>query len=290
MDDEYSRHMKILRAQINNFEDEASDVSAEEQKLITAIETLEKDLRSVLSEAKNVKEQTDGIFKTKGELCCEILEKQKKISLLQLESNTLSQTLELLQQERSSLSEHFAKKRVYYQKVQEDLSVKFQEKQKWFNAQESQVTAYQIVGEGDHEQSKFLIEGNDEIFVKVTSSSHSEQDIERNLKAELESSAARLQECLAKKSEISMNSSKMNQLIEQLKLKMYGFSTEMVTMDVKTLEEELQAVLADKTGELEYLQSLMDRTEQMQLISEEIKCSCGEEYNVNMMGFDGCLI
>lgn len=39
----------------------------------------------------------------------------------------------------------------------------------------------------------------------------------------------------------------------------------MVTMDVKTLEEELQAVLADKTGQLEYLQSLMDRTEQMQV-------------------------
>lgn len=68
MDDEYSQHMKTLRAQINSkynhlyffsfrnrlkfhihradFEDEASDVFVEEQKLITAIETMEKDLGS----------------------------------------------------------------------------------------------------------------------------------------------------------------------------------------------------------------------------------------------------
>lgn len=46
---------------------------------------------TVVSEAKRVKEETDGILKTKGELCCEILKKQKKISALQVESNTLTQ-------------------------------------------------------------------------------------------------------------------------------------------------------------------------------------------------------
>ena len=50
---------------------------------------------AVLAETKHLKEETDEIVIAKGQLCCQILEKQKKISSLEIESATLSQVVNL---------------------------------------------------------------------------------------------------------------------------------------------------------------------------------------------------
>lgn len=51
-------------------------------------------------------------------------------------------------------------------------------------------------------------------------------------------------------------------------------------MDIRSLEEEYNALLSGKTGETEYLQSLQEQVEKLKGISHVVKCSCGEEYRV----------
>lgn len=85
-------------------EDQAVKLSVEEQMQITTIQTMEKDVDSAQSEAKRLKHDADQMVKEKGQICLRILEKQKKIASLESDSSTLTQTLELIQQEKVSLS------------------------------------------------------------------------------------------------------------------------------------------------------------------------------------------
>ncbi|KAH9782008.1 Tropomyosin [Citrus sinensis] len=62
----------------------------------------------------------------KGQICAQILEKQRKIASLESDSSTLSQTLELITQERVSISSKLVEKSTYYNKVTEDISKKLQ--------------------------------------------------------------------------------------------------------------------------------------------------------------------
>ncbi|KAH9782009.1 Tropomyosin [Citrus sinensis] len=67
----------------------------------------------------------------KGQICAQILEKQRKIASLESDSSTLSQTLELITQERVSISSKLVEKSTYYNKVTEDISKKLQLQQDW---------------------------------------------------------------------------------------------------------------------------------------------------------------
>ncbi|KAL0326448.1 UNVERIFIED_CONTAM: hypothetical protein Sradi_5214100 [Sesamum radiatum] len=58
--------------------------------------------------------------------------------------------------------------------------------------------------------------------------------------------------------------------------------SELWEMDEKSLEEELQALLSDKSGEAEYVQSLQLQIMRVKEISHIVRCSCGEEYNVKL--------
>lgn len=53
-------------------------------------------------------------------------------------------------------------------------------------------------------------------------------------------------------------------------------------MDDKSLKEELEALLSDKTGEAEYVESLQLQIMRLKEISHTVRCSCGEEYNVTL--------
>lgn len=125
--------MKTLRSQMNDVEDQAAKISVEEQMQLTSIQTMEKDLDSAKSETKKLKEDTDQMMKAKGLICSQILEKQRKIASLESDSSTLTQTLELIQQERDSLSAKLLERRTFYTKVGEELSAKLQEQQEWVN-------------------------------------------------------------------------------------------------------------------------------------------------------------
>ncbi|KAF8025178.1 hypothetical protein BT93_F2119 [Corymbia citriodora subsp. variegata] len=118
--EDYLQYMKTLRCQMNDVEDQATKISVEEQMQITTIQSLESNLTSAKSEDQKLKEETEQMMTAKGEICSQILDKQRKVATLESDCRTLTQTLELVHQERHLL-------------CQGDIDVKFQQLQGWHN-------------------------------------------------------------------------------------------------------------------------------------------------------------
>ncbi|KAF7824917.1 uncharacterized protein G2W53_023061 [Senna tora] len=109
--DEYLQHMKALRSQMNDVEDQAAKITAEEQMHLTNMRTLENDIDSAKSVMRKLREDAEKMQKAKGEICSQIVEKQRKSSSLESDLSTLAQTFELIQHERIGLLAKLANKR-----------------------------------------------------------------------------------------------------------------------------------------------------------------------------------
>ncbi|XP_024031627.1 uncharacterized protein LOC21395844 isoform X1 [Morus notabilis] len=256
--DEYLHFMKTLRTQMNDVEDQAAKLSVEEQRQLTIIQTLENDLLSAKSQISKLKEDIEGMLKAKGEICSQILEKQRMIASLESDSSTLSQTLELIQQEKTGLSAKLMEKRTYYQKVTKDMNFRLQEQKDYFN---SLVTSGEAGKHG------------------------TENDARKNLMAKLDSAKAKVDEISEMKSKLVMKNKKVKQAIKQVNSRAYDFEPLLRAVDLKTLEKEYNTLLSDKAGVTEYLQSLQAQVDILKGISHVVKCACGEEYRV---GTDLC--
>ncbi|KAF8025142.1 hypothetical protein BT93_F2094 [Corymbia citriodora subsp. variegata] len=95
-----------------DMEDQATKISVEEQMLITTIQSLESDLTSAKSEDQKLKEETEQMMTAKGDICSQILDKQRKVASLESDCRTLTQTLELVRQERVGLLAKLVEKRL----------------------------------------------------------------------------------------------------------------------------------------------------------------------------------
>ncbi|XP_050254313.1 uncharacterized protein LOC126700281 isoform X2 [Quercus robur] len=284
--EDYLLCMKTLRSQMNDVEDQTAKITVEEQMQLTTIQTLEIDLNSAKSETKQLKEDTEQMMKAKGQICSQILERQRKIVSLESDSSTLAQTLELIQQEKASLSSKLLEMRTYFTKVGEEINAKLQEQQDWVNSHKisrklgEHVLVKDRIGEQTGEtEGKSSIDGD-----LITDNLGSEA--KNNLMAKLDAAKATLDEISQMKSKLVMENSKMKQLLEQVKFKANDFEPELRTMDIKTLEEEHNALLSDKAGVIEYLQTLPSQIETLKGISHIITCACGKEYKV---GVDCCV-
>ncbi|KAK4608725.1 hypothetical protein RGQ29_002211 [Quercus rubra] len=89
--EDYLLYMKTLRSQMNDVEDQTAKITVEEQMQLTTIQTLEIDLSSAKSETKQLKEDTKQMMKAKGQICLQILERERKIVSLESDSSTLAQ-------------------------------------------------------------------------------------------------------------------------------------------------------------------------------------------------------
>ncbi|CAN6686659.1 unnamed protein product [Malus baccata var. baccata] len=239
--EEYLQYMKTLRSQMNDVEDQAAKVSVEEQMQLTTIQTLENDLNSAISETKQFMEDIEQMKNAKGQVCSLILEKQRKIASLESDSSTLIQTLELIEQERINLSSKLIEKSTHYMKVREDVNAKLQLQQDWVY---SHCTHMEL---GEHGMVKDRFDEK-EFQGKASFDNHLSMD------------------------------NQMKQAIEQVNLRESDFKPELRAMDIKTLEEEYNALLSDKAGETEYLKTLQDQIEKLRVV----KCTCGEEYKVEV--------
>ncbi|KAM4068343.1 hypothetical protein ACJW30_12G003500 [Castanea mollissima] len=284
--EDYLLYMKTLRSQMNDVEDQTAKITVEEQMQLTTIQTLEIDLNSAKSETKQLKEDTEQMMKAKGEICSQILERQRKIVSLESDSSTLAQTLELIQQEKASLSSKLLEMRTYFTKVGEEINAKLEEQQDWVNSHKisrklgEHVLVKDRIGEQTGEtEGKSSIDG-DLIMDNLGG------EAKNNLMAKLDAAKAKLDEISRMKSKLIMENSKMKQLLEQVKFKENDFEPELRTMDIKTLEEEHNALLLDKAGVIEYLQTLPSQIETLKGISHIITCACGKEYKV---GVDCCV-
>ncbi|XP_008441195.1 uncharacterized protein LOC103485401 isoform X5 [Cucumis melo] len=89
--EEYLQYMKTLRFQMNDVEDQAMKISVQEHMHFATIQTMENDLNSAKSELKQLNEDAERMMQAKGEICSQILEKQRKIASLESDVSTLSQ-------------------------------------------------------------------------------------------------------------------------------------------------------------------------------------------------------
>ncbi|VYS47898.1 unnamed protein product [Arabidopsis thaliana] len=252
--EEYLQYMKTLRSQMTDVEDHAAKVSVEEQMQVTTISTLEKDLEHALSETKRLKEETDQKTRTRGEICSHILEKQRKISSMESDSVNIAQSLELILQERDSLSAKLVSKRSNYLKTAEEARTKLEEQKGWFISHMSNET-----GQQGHKK-----------------------ETRNNLMELSDSARAKLDQAKLMRSNLLQENSKIKLSTENVKHKINEFKPELMSVDIKILEEEYTALLSDESGEAEYLSSLQSQAEKLKGISYIGKCGCGEEYSVGL--------
>ncbi|OIW06214.1 hypothetical protein TanjilG_03839 [Lupinus angustifolius] len=286
--EEYLHYMKTLRSQMNDVEEQAAKISVEEEMQSTNVRTLEKDIDSAKSEISQLKEDSEKMKKEKGEMCSKILEKQKKVASLESDISSLTQqTLELIQQERVGLSAKLSQKRAYYSKVAEDMSAKLQHQQEWFRnekicreVKEQELDKEKVNGQKSEAEGmgfKLLREASIDGDLVMD---NQECDARKNLITKVDSAKAKLDEILLLKAKVLMENNKMKLAIEDVKSSMVDFKPELKAADVTALEEEFNALLSDKAGEREYLQSLENQIEKLKEFRHVVKCACGEEYTV----------
>ncbi|KAF7849491.1 hypothetical protein BT93_L0732 [Corymbia citriodora subsp. variegata] len=102
----------------------------------------------------------------------------------------------------------------------------------------------------------------------------------------VDSATAKLDQLQSTKAKLAAENSAMKLRIEQIKSQSNVFQEELRAMDVKTLEKEQKALLADVVGETEFQQSLQNQIGELKGISQPVKCACGQEYK---MGLDACV-
>ncbi|BAU03238.1 hypothetical protein VIGAN_UM051000 [Vigna angularis var. angularis] len=191
------------------------------------------------------------------------------------------QTLELIQQERVGLSSKLSEKRAYYSKVAEDMNAKLQKQQEWVSStrkisrelQKHDLATGKVVGEISKAEGKTGATCN--LLVDNLGSV-----ARTNLINELDSAKARLEEILTLKAKVLTENTKIKLAIEDVKCRENEFKPELKAAGLTALEEEYKALLLDKAGETEYLQSLENQVEKLKEIRHVVKCACGEEYNV----------
>ncbi|XP_057730744.1 uncharacterized protein LOC130946078 [Arachis stenosperma] len=301
--EEYLLCMKTLRSQMNDVEDQAAKISVEEETQLTNVRTMEKDIESVKSEVKRTKEDTEQMKKVMGELCSKILENQKKIASLESDISKLTQTLELIHQEKVGLSAKLSEKRAYYTKVEEDLSAKLQKQQEWHRTKMTsrKLKEHEIKEKVDLQKSKTKgmthascdhCDWCHKIYGSVGKSmgkaaadgncimENLGSDARKSIITKLDSAKGRLNEILNLKSKMLMENNKIKLAIEDLKCKTNDFKLELKAADITVLQEEYNALMSDKAGEIEYLQSLGKQVDKLKEIHHVVKCACGEEFTV----------
>ncbi|TYI71201.1 hypothetical protein E1A91_D08G277300v1 [Gossypium mustelinum] len=279
--EEYLQYMKTLRSQISDVEDQAANVSAEEQIHFTTIQTLQNDILSAKSMKQQLMEDIEKMLTAKGQLCSLIIEKQRKIAALDSDSTTLAQTLELIQHEKISLTSKLIEKRAYYSKVVEDLSYKLQQQQDWVKSQKHrrQMEEHDLV---NNKLDEKMTESEGNISVGNCLITDNENNEGNDLIVKLDLEKAKLDEIEQMKATLMRDNEKIKESIEQAKRGSNHFKPELLEISVMALEEEYKALLSDKDGETEYLCSLQDHLERIKGISHVIKCACGEEYMLDL--------
>ncbi|TKY68226.1 hypothetical protein E2542_SST04461 [Spatholobus suberectus] len=214
--EEYLQYMKTLRSQMNDVEDEAAKISVEEEMQLTNIRTLENDIDLAKSGITQLREETEKMKAVRDEICSKILEKQKRIASLESDTAKLSQTLELIQQERVGLSAKLSEKRAYYSKVAEDMNAKLQKQQEWLNTKKisRELKEHDLVTEKVGQRSEAEGKaGADSNLVMDNEGS----DVRKNLITELDSAKAKLDEILILKAKVLTENNKIKLAIEDVK-------------------------------------------------------------------------
>uniref|UniRef100_A0A804LQB1 Uncharacterized protein n=2 Tax=Zea mays TaxID=4577 RepID=A0A804LQB1_MAIZE len=305
--EEYLESMKSLRSYMNDLEDDAAKRSVEEQQQRTAIDAHDSDVALVMAQAKQASEEAERLATARAKVGMQMAEKQGRIATLDIECATLKQTLELLRQETASTFVKLCEKRLFYTKRTETLTVKLQEQQEWFSMKNKITRQEPHVAKSQSKQN--FIEGEKHVIF------NSEGSLDKfnkpgKLYTQLVSAQLKIQDIKSQRSALLLEISRVYQLgpkllyyymylvrltdmnillqikqiLEQEKNIIPGFPAALQQMDMKSLEEEYKALQGDKSGEVEYFQSLDETINGMKGILDPVKCQCGLEYNLKLDG------
>ncbi|XP_056167612.1 uncharacterized protein LOC115681679, partial [Syzygium oleosum] len=255
-------------------------------------------------EIQKLKEETEQMMTAGGQICSQILDKQRKGASLESDCRTLTQALELVHQERVRLSAKLVEKSTYYAKVAEDIAVKFQQLNQMVKGtfDEEKVAAgadtirshapctvhREVMCYKNFHCGLLYLISNADTFVARGKSNHlvidnMNNEASKELIFSVDSATAKLDEIKRTKANLAAENSAR---IEQMKSQSNEFHEELRAMDVKTFEKEQKALLADIVGETEFLQSLQNQIEKLKGISQLVKCTCGQEYKIEL---DACV-
>lgn len=273
--------MKSLRSYMNDLEDDAAKRSVEEQQQRTAIDAHDSDIALVMAQAKQASEEAERLATARAKVGMQMAEKQGRIATLDIECATLKQTLELLRQETASTFVKLCEKRLFYTKRTETLTVKLQEQQEWFSMKNKITRQEPHVAKSQSKQN--FIEGEKHVIF------NSEGSLDKfnkpgKLYTQLVSAQLKIQDIKSQRSALLLEISRIKQILEQEKNIIPGFPAALQQMDMKSLEEEYKALQGDKSGEVEYFQSLDETINGMKGILDPVKCQCGLEYNLKLDG------
>ncbi|KAK9111855.1 hypothetical protein Scep_019374 [Stephania cephalantha] len=165
------------------------------------------------------------------------------------------------------------------------MSAKLQEQLDWINSNKSCIEAEklnEIDGKVEERPNEIGARYPAGFFLNADVQGHAKYDNYNDLIAKFKSAKVKLDEIAENKSKLEVEINKMKQTIDQLLSQLDGFPLELKAMDIKSMEEEQKALLSDKAGETEYLQTLWRQIEQLKGISHVVKCTCGEEYTISM--------
>ncbi|KAL5681306.1 hypothetical protein ACJX0J_007691, partial [Zea mays] len=258
-------------------EDDAAKRSVEEQQQRTAIDAHDSDVALVMAQAKQASEEAERLATARAKVGMQMAEKQGRIATLDIECATLKQTLELLRQETASTFVKLCEKRLFYTKRTETLTVKLQEQQEWFSMKNKITRQEPHVAKSQSKQN--FIEGEKHvIFNSEGSLDKFESDAQNKpgkLYTQLVSAQLKIQDIKSQRSALLLEISRIKQILEQEKNIIPGFPAALQQMDMKSLEEEYKALQGDKSGEVEYFQSLDETINGMKGILDPVKCQCG---------------
>ncbi|MED6122755.1 hypothetical protein PIB30_042883 [Stylosanthes scabra] len=277
--EEYLLCMKTLRSQMNDVEDQAAKISVEEETQLTNVRTMEKDIDSVKSEVNRVKEDTEQMKKVIGEVCSKILENQKKIASSESHISKLTQEWHRTKVTSTELKEHEIKEKHDLQKSKTEgmthASCDWCHKMLWFSRKEWRLVEIKL--KPAHEylplSGKAAADGSHNM-------DNLGSDARKSIITKLDSAKERLNDILNLKSKVLMENNKIKLAIEDLKCKTNDFKLELKAADITALQEEYNALMSDKAGETEYLQSLEKQVDKVKEIHHVVKCACGEEFTV----------
>ncbi|KAK1292112.1 hypothetical protein QJS10_CPB17g00439 [Acorus calamus] len=248
--EEYLKNVKTFRSQINEFEDQAASTSVEEQKLMTAIEVMEKELDRVINEIRCKKANAKELEEAKSQVYFNVRDQQQKFTSNESQIMMLKQALELLQKEQAGSLAKLQEKSNFYNKVNENMSATLQEQQAWFDSHKSNKMNELPSGEeGHHDKCLGMIQGQ----------------------LDIEMLSEGIQDLVGTWRWRNWENEGSNKPVE----------TEFKELDLENLEEEYEALLSDKSRTMEYLQSLEDQMKKLKGI-DVVNCGCGKSYNVEM--------
>jgi len=278
--------MKSLRSYMNDLEDDAAKRSVEEQQQRTAIDAHDADIALVRAQAKQASEEAEQLGIARAKVGMQMAEKQGRIAALEIECATLKQTLELLHQETASTFVKLSEKRLFYTKTTETLTVKLQEQQEWLSMKNKITGKERHVAKSQSKQN--IIEGEKHVMFNSEGSLDKFESDPPNkhgkLYTQLVSAQLKIQDIKSQRSALLLEISKIKQILEQEKNIIAGFPAALKQMGMKSLEEEYKALQGDKSGEVEYFQSLDETINVMKGVSDPVKCRCGLEYDVKLVG------